>query len=103
MIEPLQDYVLIERIEEAPKGLIVIPDVAREKSIKGKVLAVGPGKRVDGIRKPVDVKVGELVLFNSKWSEFSSSHYADDQLRDRKLHLVMEADIFGKVNAPRSS
>lgn len=98
MIEPCHDYVLIERIETPQTGKIFIPEVAQEKSIKGKVLAVGPGKKNErGERKLVEVQVGQIVYFNSKWSEFSGSHYADDQLQNRRLHLVMEGDIFLKV------
>ena len=99
MILPRNDLVLIERIDTPPMGTIVVPDIAQEKSILGRVLAVGPGKLIEGVngdmvRKPVEVKVGDVVYFNSKWSDFSGSHYSDDQLYDRNLHLVMEADIF---------
>lgn len=98
MIEPRNDYVLLERIDEPYKGLIVIPDVAQEKGMKGRVLAVGPGKLIEGIRKPVEAKVGELWYFNSKWSDLSPTHYVDDQISDRKLHLVMEGDLLLRIN-----
>lgn len=98
MIEPLRDYVLMERIDEPHKGLIVIPDVAKEKSMKGKVLAVGPGKLIEGVRKLVEAKVGELWYFNSKWSDLSPTHYVNDQISDRKLHLVMEGDLLLRCN-----
>ena len=107
-IEPRNEYVLIERLaKDEPSGAIVIPEVAKEKSIRGRVLAVGPGKWIEGInggsvRKTPEVKVGDIVLFNSKWSEFAGSHYSDDQLMDRKLHLVMENDIFCRVNEGQS-
>jgi co-chaperonin GroES (HSP10) len=126
MIKPRNDLVLIERIEKPQTGAIILPDVAKEKSILGKVLAVGPGKRVagewrktgvtwapdangiqiasggewewvSGERAAMAYRPGDIVFFNSKWSEFSGSHYSDDQLRDRNLHLVMQADIFLKV------
>lgn len=102
MILPRNDLVLIERIEEPQTGLIYIPDVAKEKSMKGRVLAVGPGKYVEGVngnqvRRPVEAKVGEIWYFNSKWSDLSPTHYVDDQISDRKLHLVMEADLLLKV------
>lgn len=96
MIQPLGDHVLIERIDDAPqRGGIVLPDIAKEKSMKGKVIAVGPGKRVEGVRQPLSVKVGDLVYFNSKWSDLAGSHYADDTPVhfDRNLHLCMEGDI----------
>lgn len=103
MIEPRNDMVLIERIEDKRMGRILFPDIAKEKSIKGKILAVGPGKMIEGInggmvRRPPEVKVGDIVLFNSKWSDFSGSHYADDQIHDKNLHLVMEGDIFARIN-----
>lgn len=103
MILPRNDLVLIERIDALPAGRIIVPDIAKEKSILGRVLAVGPGKLIEGVngdwvRKTPEVKVGDIVYFNSKWSEFSGSHYADDQIAfDDHLHLVFEADIFMKV------
>ena len=108
MILPRNDYVLIERLESAPKGLIVIPDVAKERSMTGKVLAVGPGKLVEGVngnqvRKPVEVKPGDVVYFNSKWDDLSGTHYSDDKIRDRRLHLVMEADVLLKVSDGNSA
>lgn len=98
MIEPRNDYVLIERLDAPQSGLIIIPDVAKEMSMKGRVLAVGPGKLIEGICKPVEAKVGELWYFNSKWSDLSPTHYVDDQISDRKLHLVMEADLLLRCN-----
>ena len=99
MIKPLRAYVLIERKESVSRsGAIILPDVAQEKSILGKVLVVGPGKMdEDGALQSLDVQVGQLVYFNSKWSDLAGSHYVDDQLYNRKLHLVQEADIFLKL------
>ena len=65
-MRPLHDRVIVERMEEEKKsaGGIIIPDNAQEKPIKGKVVAVGPGKRTDdGKVHPVDVKIGDKVLF----------------------------------------
>ncbi len=65
-LRPLHDRVIIKRLEEERKspGGIVIPDSAAEKPIKGEVLAVGPGKVTDdGKTQPLDVKVGDHVLF----------------------------------------
>lgn len=107
MIHPRNDMVLIERLEEQEvKSHIVIPDIAKIKGIRGQVVAVGPGKWIEGInggkvRRPVDVKPGEIVYFNSKWDDLSGSHYSDDKLEDRKLHLVMEGDIYLKENNAR--
>jgi chaperonin GroES len=65
-IEPLNDRVLVKRIEEVQitKGGIVIPDTAKEKPIEGKVIAVGPGKMSDaGQRMTLQIKAGDRVLF----------------------------------------
>ena len=67
---PLQDRVLVRRIEQEEKTLggIIIPDTAKEKPMEGEVIAAGPGARGDdGKLNPLDVKVGDRVLFG-KWS-----------------------------------
>jgi co-chaperonin GroES (HSP10) len=48
MIEPRNDYILVQRLEDPQRGAIIVPDVAKEKGIKGKVLAIGPGKWIPG-------------------------------------------------------
>ena len=104
MIEPRNDLVLVERMESVTQsGLIVIPDIAQEMNMLGKIIAVGPGKLIEGInggmvRRPIEAKVGEIWYFNSKWNDLSPTHYADDQLSDRSLHLVMEADLLLRKN-----
>ena len=68
--KPLQDRVLIRRLdqEEKTKGGIIIPDTAQEKPMEGEVIAAGPGARgEDGVLHPLDVKVGDRVLFG-KWA-----------------------------------
>jgi chaperonin GroES len=65
-IRPLQDRIVVKRLEgeSQTKGGIIIPDTAKEKPIEGKVVAVGNGKVLkDGKVRPVDVKVGDVVLF----------------------------------------
>ncbi|MBR9813909.1 co-chaperone GroES [bacterium] len=65
-IRPLHDRVVIKRLEDekVSAGGIVIPDSASEKPIRGEVLAVGNGKKLDnGDTQPMDVKVGDKVLF----------------------------------------
>jgi chaperonin GroES len=65
-VKPLNDRVLVKRIEElqVTKGGIVIPDTAKEKPIEGKIIAVGPGKMSDaGNRMTLQVKEGDRVLF----------------------------------------
>jgi chaperonin GroES len=64
-IAPLHDRVLVRRIEEkeTAKGGIIIPDTAKEKPQEGEVIAVGAGKFEKGIRVPLDVKIGDRILF----------------------------------------
>lgn len=65
-IRPLNDHVLVSRVEEKQKtaGGIIIPDTAKEKPLEGKVIAVGPGKYNDqGERMTLEVKTGDRILF----------------------------------------
>ncbi|UCD78839.1 MAG: co-chaperone GroES [Desulfobacterales bacterium] len=90
-IKPLNDRLLVLRVEEEKKsaGGIIIPDTAKEKPQQGKVVAAGPGKMGEsGQRTPLDVKVGDRVLF---------SKYAGTEIKvDGVEHLFMsEDDILG--------
>jgi chaperonin GroES len=91
-IRPLQDRVLVKRLEdelEKTKGGIIIPDTAKEKPQQGKVIAVGKGKvGDDGKVTPMDVKVGDKILFGK---------YAGSEIKlDGEEHLIMrEEDILG--------
>ena len=90
---PLQDRVLVRRIEEEEKtkGGIIIPDTAKEKPMEGEVLAAGPGTRDDdGKLHPLDVKVGDRVLFG-KWSGTEIKIDGED------LVVMKESDIMGVV------
>ena len=92
-LKPLNDRVLVIRTEDEnrTKGGIIIPDTAREKPQKGKVVAVGPGKMGDnGSRIPLDVKVGDKVIF---------SKYAGNEIKiDDIEHVFMkETDILAVV------
>jgi chaperonin GroES len=92
---PLHDRLVVQRLEEEQKtaGGIVIPDTAKEKPIQGKVLAAGPGKiSDDGNVRPLDVKVGDKVLFGK---------YAGTEIKlDGEEYLVMrEDDIMGIIVA----
>jgi chaperonin GroES len=92
-VRPLNDRVLVIRLdkENRSKGGIIIPDTAKEKPQKGRVVAVGPGKRTeDGKRIPLDVKVGDHVIF---------SKYAGTEIKiDDIEHLFMsETDILAVV------
>jgi chaperonin GroES len=86
-LKPLHDRVLVKRLEEEEitKGGIIIPDTAKEKPIKGEVVAVGPGKVADdGKTIPMSVKAGDKVLFNK---------YAGTEVKiDGVEHLVMRED-----------
>ncbi len=92
-IRPLQDRVIVKRIEEEEKskGGIIIPDTAKEKPQEGKVVAVGKGKMSDdGKITPLDVKVNDRVLFG-KYSGSEISIDGDE-------HLIMrEEDILGVI------
>ena len=93
-IRPLHDRVIVKRIEEERKsaGGIVIPDTAAEKPDQGEVLAVGPGKKnEDGKLVPVDLKVGDKVLFG-KYSGTTVRVEGDELL------VMREEDIMAVVN-----
>ena len=93
-LRPLHDRVMIKRLEEERKTAsgIVIPDTAAEKPDQGEVLAVGPGKKnEDGKLVPVDVKVGDKVLFG-KYSGTTVRVEGDEIL------VMREEDIMAVVN-----
>ncbi len=88
---PLHDRVLIEISdgEEKTSGGIIIPDTAKEKPQEGKVVAVGPGARTeDGKITPMDVKVGDIVLFG-KWSG------TEVKIDSKEYSIMKESDIMG--------
>jgi chaperonin GroES len=92
-IRPLQDRIIVKRLEEETKtkGGIIIPDSAKEKPIEGKVVAVGTGKKTDdGKLIALDVKVGDKVLF---------SKYGGTEVKiDGEEYLIMrEDDILGVI------
>jgi len=92
-IQPLSDKVLVERLEAENKtaGGIVLPDTAKEKPQKGKVVNVGKGKTLDdGTVKAMQVKKGDIVLFTS---------YAGTEIKiDSKEYLIMdESDIMAVI------
>jgi len=89
----LQDRVLVRRVEQEEKTLggIIIPDTAKEKPMEGEVIAAGPGARGDdGKLNPLDVKVGDRVLFG-KWSGTEIKVDGED------LVVMKESDIMGIV------
>jgi len=92
---PFADRVLIERIEEK-RGTIVMTDA--DKSLKGRVIAVGPGKKdEDGELISMEVKPGDLVYFNSRWHDLGDDYQQHQWWDDPNVHLVQQADILGKI------
>jgi chaperonin GroES len=92
-IRPLQDRILVKRVEEEEKtsGGIIIPDTAKEKPMEGKVVAVGKGKVLeDGKVMPLDVKKGDRILF---------SKYAGTEVKiGGQEHLIIrEEDVLGVI------
>jgi len=92
-LRPLQDRILVQRVEEetTTKGGIIIPDTAKEKPAEGKVTAVGNGKvGDDGKRVALEVKKGDRVLFGK---------YAGTEVKvEGNEYLIMrEADILGVI------
>ena len=88
---PLHDRVLIEVTdsEEKTAGGIIIPDTAKEKPQEGKVVAIGSGTRTeDGKIIPMDVKVGDIVLFG-KWSG------TEVKIDGKEYSIMKESDIMG--------
>ena len=93
MIRPLQDRVIVKRLdaEEQTAGGIIIPDTAKEKPQEGEVVAVGPGKRQDnGSLQEMGVKQGDKILF--------SKYGGTDVKIDGTAYLIMrEDDILGVI------
>ena len=92
-VRPLHDRVVVKRIESDDKtaGGIIIPDTAKEKPMRGEVLAVGPGLRDEsGKVITLDVKAGDIVLFG-KWSGTEVKIDGDDLL------IMKESDILGVI------
>ncbi len=92
-VRPLQDRVLLRRLEEKEvvKGGIIIPDTAKEKPQEAEVVAVGPGKLDDdGKRMPVDVKKGDRVLIG----KYSGT---DIKIGDEEFVIVREDEVLGVI------
>jgi chaperonin GroES len=91
-LQPLGDRIVVKPVEkeEVTKGGIVLPDTARERPQEGKVLAVGPGKMTDdGKRVPMDVKVGDIVLY----AKYGGTEIKEE---DEELIILRESDILAK-------
>ena len=93
-IRPLHDRVIVKRLleEEKTKGGIIIPDSAKEKPQEAKVVAIGSGKRDDGKIIPLDVKIGDRILF---------SKYSGNEIKiEGEDHLILKEDeILGVLEA----
>jgi chaperonin GroES len=92
-ITPLHDHVLVRRLEEKEpaKGGIIIPDTAKEKPQEGEVVAVGSGKMEKGHRVPLDVKVGDRILFGKYTGN-------DIKIEDQEYLILREEEILAKVS-----
>ena len=98
-IRPLQDRVILRRIEEGEqvRGGIIIPDTAKEKPQEGEVVAVGEGKyREDGSRQSLDVKAGDRILFG----KYSGSEV---KLDDQEFLIMREDEILGIISRAAAS
>ena len=94
-VRPLQDRILVRRVEEAEKtrGGIIIPDSAKERPLEGKVIAVGSGKRLeDGQLVKLDVKAGDRILFGK---------YAGTEIKvDGVEHIIVREDeVLGVIES----
>ena len=90
---PLHDRVVVKRIdaEEKTAGGIIIPDTAKEKPSQGEIIAVGPGGRDEaGKLTPIDLKVGDTVLFG-KWSG------TEVKIDGQDLLIMKESDVMGVI------
>jgi len=91
-IIPLHDRVLVRRLEEkeTAKGGIIIPDTAKEKPHEGEVIAIGSGKMEKGHRVPLDVKVGDRILFGKYTGN-------DIKIDDQEYLILREEEILAKI------
>jgi len=94
-IRPLHDRIIVERLEEETRtaGGLIIPDTAKEKPQQGKVIAVGKGKKTeDGKLLPLDVKVGDKILFGK---------YAGTEIKieGKELLMMREDDVLGVIES----
>jgi chaperonin GroES len=96
-ITPLHDRVLVRRLEEkeTAKGGIIIPDTAKEKPQEGEVMAIGAGKIEKGHRIPLDVKVGDRILFG-KYT--GNDIKIDIKIDDQEYLILREEEILVKVS-----
>ena len=91
-IQPLADRVVIRPLEETEqmKGGLYIPDTAKEKPMQGEIIAVGPGRVEKGDRVPMELKVGNKVLYG----KYSGTEV---KLDDEELLIVKESDVLAVI------
>ena len=91
-ITPLEDRVVIKPTEEAEtmRGGLYIPDTAKEKSTQGEIIAVGPGRYEKGERVPVDLKVGDTVLYG----KYSGTPFTID---GAEVMILKASDVLAKL------
>jgi chaperonin GroES len=95
---PLSDRIVVRRVDEEARsaGGIIIPETAKEKPIQGEVIAVGPGGRdASGKLMPLDVKVGNRVMFG-KWSG------TEVKIDGQDLLIMKESDVLGVIEGKAS-
>jgi chaperonin GroES len=98
-VRPLHDYVFVKRIEdkETIKGGIIIPDTAKEKQQEGEIIAAGPGRKTeDGKVIPLDVKVGDRILFG----KYSGTEI---KIEDQEYVIVLEKDVLGVIESAKAA
>jgi chaperonin GroES len=95
-LKPLGDRLVVEHVEQAEKtsGGVFLPDTAKEKPQKGRVVAVGSGRTLDnGTKLPLEVKVGDTIVF----SKYSGSEYKDDN--GKEYLIISEKDVLTIVDS----
>ena len=93
-IRPIHDRIIVRRLAEEEKttGGIIIPDTAKEKPQRGKVVSTGKGRQTDdGKKLPLEVKPGDEVLFG----KYSGTEF---KMGEEELLMMREEDIYGVVN-----
>ena len=92
-VSPLADRIVVRALEETEqmRGGLFIPDTAKEKPMQGEVIAVGPGRFDEGKRVPMELKVGDKVLYG----KYSGTEVTID---NEQLLILREADVLAVVN-----
>ncbi len=91
-VAPLADRVVVKAIEEAEtmRGGLYIPDTAKEKPQQGEIIAVGPGRVEKGDKVPMELKVGDRVLYG----KYSGTEV---QIDDEQILIIKESDVLAKL------